>query len=342
VHQTSDEDIYVAVAIVTYRCAELTIACLRSIETERSKPGIRVRVIVVDNASGDAPSIFSAIEAHGWNSWVTLIEAPKNGGFAYGNNVAFRQASGDFLPRYLYMLNPDTELRPGAIVSLVHFLEAHPEIGIVGSSFETQDGSNWPFAFRFPSILGELEHGLQLKAASRLLSRWVVGKAMSPVAQPADWLSGASVMMRRTVFEGIGGLDENYFLYFEETDFCFRAKRAGFATWYVPESRVMHILGQSTQVTEQAASPKRLPTYWFESRRRYFLKNYGLWYAIAADAAAFLAHTFGLLKRLLQGRNNRTVPHYMRDLLRHSAVWPRNRFQPYETTFSRTPDTRCG
>lgn len=322
---SGDGSIDVAIAIVTYRCADLTIACLRSIDMERSTSAIRLRVIVVDNASGDAPSILSAIEAHGWASWVTLIEAPRNGGFAYGNNLAFHHANGHHPPRYFYMLNPDTELRPGAVGSLVDFLEAHPEVGIVGSSFETQDGRDWPFAFRFPSILGEVEHGVQFKAATWLLDRWVSGRTMTPKAQPTDWVSGASLMMRREVFEAIGGLDENYFLYFEETDFCFRAKRAGFATWYVPASRVMHILGQSTQATGQAASPKRQPTYWFESRRHYFLKNHGLGYAIAADAAALMAHTFGLLKRLVQGRHNRTVPHYLRDLCRHSAIWRRNR-----------------
>ena len=79
----------------------------------------------------------------------------------------------------------------------------------------------------------------------------------------------------RGLFSAIGGLDENYFLYFEETDFCLRARKAGFATWYVPQSRVMHIAGQSTKVTEVSDTPKRLPGYWFESRRRYYAVTFG-------------------------------------------------------------------
>lgn len=318
-------EIDVAIAIVSYRSAALTIDCLRSIDVERSTPGVSIRVIVVDNASGDAPAIAEAIQKNLWSSWVTLVQAPRNGGFAYGNNLAFRIAQDDGRPDYFHLLNPDTLVRKGAIGSLVRFLEAHPDVGIVGSSFENLDGSDWPIAFRFPSILSELESGLQLGVASRILRRWVVAVEMSFEPQPVDWLPGASMMVRRSVFETIGGFDEAYFLYFEETDFCFRAKKAGFPTWYVPESRVMHIVGQSTKVTERNVALKRFPSYWFESRRRYFIASYGTARAMAADIVAMLAHAVGHLKRIAQGRTNRGVPHFLRDLACHSALWPRNR-----------------
>jgi GT2 family glycosyltransferase len=226
------------------------------------------------------------------------------------------------------MLNPDTRVHEGAIGALVRFLEAHPEVGIAGSRFENLDGSDWPMAFRFPSLLGELATGLQLGLATRVLQPWVVAKHMSPVPQPIDWVAGASMMIRRAVLDSIGGLDENYFLYFEETDFCFRAERAGFSTWYVPESRVMHIAGQSTKLTERNAAPKRLPVYWFESRRRYFASTHGLRYAMAVDVVALLAHGLGSLKRIVQRRSDRGVPHFLRDLAKHSALWPRNRKLP--------------
>ena len=318
-------DIDVAVAIVTYRSADLTIDCLRSVAAERLTPGLRIRVIVVDNASNDAPLIAKAIESNGWSSWVMLVEAPTNGGFAYGNNVAFRRAYDDGAPAYLHMLNPDTLVRKGAIGTLVRFLEMHPDVGIAGSSFENRNGSNWPIAFRFPSILSELEEGLQLGIITHLFQPWVVARRMSPVPQPIDWVAGASMMIRRAVIDAIGGFDENYFLYFEETDFCLRAKKAGFPTWYVPESRVMHIAGQSTKVTERNAVPKRLPAYWFESRRRYFSANHGGRYAMGADVVALLAHGLGALKRIVQRRTDREIPHFLADLMQHSALWSRNR-----------------
>jgi len=321
-------DIDVAVVIVTYKTADLTIDCLRSVAAERLTPRIPIRAIVVDNASDDASSISRAIEANGWSSWVTLVIAPRNGGFAYGNNVGFQRAYEDGPPAYVHLLNPDTVVRRGAISALVHFLEAHPDAGIAGSSFENLDGSDWPIAFRFPSILSELDAGLDLGVATRLLQRWVVAKHMSPVAQPIDWVPGASMMIRRAVLDSIGGLDENYFLYYEETDFCFRARKAGFSTWYVPESRVMHIAGQSTRITERNGTPKRLPAYWFESRRRYFAATHGLQYAMAVDLVALLAHGLGALKRIAQRRTDRGVPCFLQDLAKHSALRPKNRVLP--------------
>jgi GT2 family glycosyltransferase len=317
-------DVEVVVAIVNYRTANLTIDCLRSIEVERSTPGVHIRVVVVDNASGDAPLIARAIEANAW-SWAALVEAPENGGFAYGNNLAFQRSYDDGAPDYLHMLNPDTLVRRGAIVALVRFLEAHPDVGIAGSSFENIDGSDWPMAFCFPTLLSEIDTGLGFGLATRVLQSWVVARRMTPVAQPIDWVSGASMMIRRSVIDSIGGLDENYFLYFEETDFCFRAKKAGFATWYVPESRIMHIFCQSTKIMERNAAPKRLPNYWFESRRRYFAVTYGLRYAMAVDVVALLAHGIGLLKLAVQRRTERAVPHYLRDLVKFSTLRPKNR-----------------
>jgi N-acetylglucosaminyl-diphospho-decaprenol L-rhamnosyltransferase len=318
-------DVDVAIAIVTYRSANLTIDCLSSIEAERSTPGVNIRAIVVDNASGDAKLVAKAIDQHGWWSWVTLITAPKNGGFAYGNNLALQRAYADGPPKYIHMLNPDTVVRKGAIGELVRFLEAHPDIGIAGSSFENLDGSEWPKAFRFPSLLSEFEEGLQFGLASRVLRRWVVPQLMSPVTQPIDWVVAASMMIRWNVLDRIGGFDDNYFLYFEETDFCFRAKKAGLSTWYVPASRVMHIGGQITNVSNPKEVPERLPAYWFQSRRRYFAANHGVAYAMIADVVALLAHGLGSLKRMAQGRRNQGVPRFLADLLRHSVLWPRNR-----------------
>jgi N-acetylglucosaminyl-diphospho-decaprenol L-rhamnosyltransferase len=315
----------VAVTIVTYRSARLTIDCLHSIAAERSLSVLDIRAIVVDNASGDAPSIAAAIAENGWWSWVTLVTAPKNGGFAYGNNVALQHACAQGPPRYLHMLNPDTIVRKGAIGALFRFLETHREVGIAGSGLENPDGSQWQFAFRFPSVLSELEEGLRFWLTSRWLRRWAVAWPMTSMAQAVDWVSGASMMIRWSVIDQIGGFDENYFLYFEETDFCLRARKAGFSTWYVPESRVMHIAGQSTNVTAPKAALERLPAYWFASRRRYFAINHGMRYAMITDAVAALAHGLGFLKRVALGRRHQGIPHFVTDLLQHSILRPGNR-----------------
>ena len=315
----------VAAVIVTYRSAALTLDCLRSLQLERLHPAYQLNVVVVDNGSGDYPAIAEAVAREGWGDWVSLVEAPRNGGFAYGNNVGFAHAARLWNPDYLHMLNPDTRVKPGAVCALLAFLEHNPVVGIAGSSFENGDGSDWPIAFRFPGALSELESGLRLGLVSRLLRRWVVPQVMAPRSQQIDWCAGASMMLRRTMLEQIGGLDERFFLYYEETEFCWRARQAGFQTWYVPSSRVVHIAGQSTGLTERGAAPKRLPDYLFESRRRYFLLTLGLQKACVTDLLALLAGALGKAKLVLQCRRHEIVPGYLSSIWRHSVLRRRNR-----------------
>jgi GT2 family glycosyltransferase len=316
----------VAVVIVTYKSAGPTIEALKSLATERTTPYLSIRAIVVDNASGDSPEITQAIEDHEWSAWVTLVLAPKNGGFAYGNNLGIGRAYASGTPSYLYLLNPDTLVRPGAVGSLVRFLESHPAVGIAGSSFETHEGKDWPIAFRFPGLISEIVRGLEFGIVTKLLEPWATIRRMGKSSEPVDWVSGAAVMIRPALLAAVGGLDENYFLFFEETDFCRRARAAGFQTWYVPDSRVMHVGGHSTMLSERAV--RRLPDYWFESRRRYFVVTYGLMRAIMIDIVAVLAHSLGSLKRIAQRRRDAAVPHFIRDFIHHSVIWRRNRSIP--------------
>jgi GT2 family glycosyltransferase len=314
----------VVVAIVSYKSADLTVCCLQSVCVERQAAEFPISVIVVDNASGDFAEVARAIEANSWTSWVTLIEAPHNGGFGYGNNIAIRRAFESGSPEFIHFLNPDTEVRPGAIIALADFLEHHASIGIVGSSFEQSDGSDWPIAFQFPSLWSELCQGLDIGIVSRLFKRWLVPRQMARVAQRTDWVSGASMMVRTAVFARIGGFDEGFFLYFEETEFSHRALRAGFSTWYVPASRVMHVMGYTTKVTSVATHSRRFPGYWFESRRRYFVLTHGNTRAKLIDIVAIGASWVGWLKRALLNQRHRVVPYWTRDLWQHSILRRRN------------------
>jgi N-acetylglucosaminyl-diphospho-decaprenol L-rhamnosyltransferase len=311
--------------IVSYKSAALTVECLKSLslERERSLPGLRC--VVIDNASGDHPTIAAAMEACQWTDWIRLIEAPRNGGFAYGNNLALREIAPFEDVDYVFLINPDARAHPGSIAALANFLQATPAAGIAGGAFENADGSDWPFAFNFPTLLSELEGGLQLGVVTRLLHRHRVPIRMDHEARRVDWISGAAMMIRRDVFERIGGFDEGFFLYFEETEFCFRAKRAGFEVWWIPQSRVTHIGGQSTDIGSHHSRPKRLPAYWYESRRRYFHVTHGLTYAMATDSVALAAGVFGLLKRICTSRFSHGVPRWLRDLYAHSLLRRRNR-----------------
>ncbi len=312
----------VCVVIVNYRTASLAVSCVRSLE-EAAALDPALRVVVVDNDSQDESFEFieAALQSEGLSRFAMCVPAPRNGGYAYGNNLVVREGlSADTPPRYFWLLNPDCEARPGAAEALKDFLDQHPDVGIAGSCLLEPDGSAWATAFRFPSVLGELDSGVRLGVLSRLLSRWVVAMKMGDEPARVDWLPGASMMVRREVFSQIGLMDEEYFLYYEETDFCLRAFRAGFSCWYVPESRVMHIAGQSTGVTSRTATPKRRPQYVFDSRHRYFVKNHGLGYAILADLAWTSGFATWRLRRLLQGREDQDPPSLLVDSLRNHAL----------------------
>lgn len=313
----------VLIVIVNYRTAQLVVECLRSLSPEiAAHPG--VRVAVVDNASGDDSLriIGEAIAREHWQDWATLMPSPTNGGYAYGNNYAIRPAlQSETPPDYYWLLNPDTKVYPGALQSLLTFMQDRPKVGICGSSFEEANGEPWKMTFRFPSILGELEGGLRLGIATKLLARWSVARWMDDEPAAVDWLPGASMMIRRQVFDSIGLMDEGYFLYFEETDFCLQAHRAGWECWYVPESRVMHIAGQSTGVTVRTDQPKRLPQYWFDSRRRYFVKNHGRFYTAIADFIWMVAFLLWRGRRLIQRKPDTDPPQMLKDFLRNSAIF---------------------
>ena len=318
-----DQATTLLVVVLNYKTAALTIDCLHSLcEEIRAIPGSHVAV--TDNASGDdsAEKIAFAISTNRWHDWVTLMPLERNGGFAFGNNAAIRPvlASNTSCP-YVLLLNPDTVIRPGAIKSLLAFMNDRPDVGIAGSRLEDLDTTAQQSAFRFPNVLGELEFGLRLGLMSKLLERWAVVPQVADSPHQTDWVAGASMMIRREVFESIGLLDENYFMYFEEVDFCLRAHRAGWTCWYVPQSHVVHFVGQSSGVTDTKRPPKRMPTYWFDSRRRYFLKNHGWLYALLADAAWLAGFTLWRWRRAIQRKPDTDPPKIWSDFLLNSVFF---------------------
>ena len=311
----------VLVVIVSYRTAGLVVNGLAALRGEASADS-RLRVVVVDNTCGeDEAEIQAAIDARGFGSWAMLLISDRNGGYGYGNNLAVREGlRAPRPPELFWMLNPDAEARPGSVKALRDFMATDERIGIAGSALLNDDESVWGYAFRFPSVWSELESGARLGLLTRLLDHHVVPMKMGDQPQEVDWLPGASMMVRREVFASIGLFDEGYFLYHEETDLCLQAQKAGFTCWYVPASRVMHIAGVSTGVTARGVAPKRRPTYVFDSRSRYFVKNHGWVYAVLADLAWSAGFVSWRVRRRIQRRPDRDPPHLLWDSLRNSTL----------------------
>ena len=323
-HANTETGPSVLIVIVNYRCAALTIDCLASLEAEAAtRSGLAV--VVVDNASedGSAGAITAAIGGRDWSSWASALALTENGGFARGNNAAIVPALASAGPPwYVLLLNPDTVIRPGAVWSLVDFMDRQPGVGIAGSRLEDPDGTPQNSAFRFPSVLGEVESGMRFGPVSRALRGRLVAPPAPERAAPTDWVAGASMIVRREVFSAIGPMDDGYFLYYEEVDFCLRALKAGWPCWYVPESRVVHLVGQSTGVTDLAATRRRMPGYWFLARRRYFLKNHGRAKTLLADLAWAVAYASYRARRALQGKPDRDPEGLLWDFVRHNFLSP--------------------
>ena len=286
------------IVIVNYKTADLVTQCLASINKQNNALN-GGKVIVVDNNSQDesVEKLSQYVQNNHFNTWVDILPMSRNGGFAYGCNAGIKHAlTLDNRAGYVMLLNPDTLVRPNAIASLSSFMDANPHVGIAGSQIENSEGGIENSAHRFHCLMGEFLEGARLDLLSRLFSRYETTPALKASHFQCDWVSGASMMMRRQLIQDIGLLDEKFFLYFEEVDFFYRAAKAGWQTWYVPAAKVMHIEGAATGIK----SAKRRPQYWYDSRRRYFIKHHGVLNLVCADILWSLGRLSYVFRRLIK------------------------------------------
>lgn len=250
-----------------------------------------VEVWVVDNASADG----SAEMVRARFSQVELIESGGNLGFTAGNNLALRRCKG----RYVLLLNPDTRVAPDALAVLLHYMEAHPETGVVGPQLRYGDGTLQSSRRRFPTLAMALME-------STLLEQWFPGNRWarayhlddrSPeMEQEVDWLTGACLLVRAEVLRSVGLLDERFFMYSEELDWCRRIAAAGWRIVYLPQAVVMHYEGRSSS---QVAARRQF--HFDSSKVLYFRLHHG---RLPAE----------LLRLFLLGT-------YMIQLVREAAKW---------------------
>ena len=272
----------IGVVIVSYNTRELLRGCLASLRG-CSRP---LRTVVVDNASQDG----SAALVRGQFPEVELLALDRNLGFAGATNHGIRAGLGisepglaladphsdprHAHPELVLLLNPDTVVYPGAIETLAAFLELHPRVGAVGPRLLNPDGTLQAAAFRFPTLLmtlldlfppGEVLPG-------RLYNSWWHGRYPQERQErpfPIDHPLGACILTRRAVLEQVGLLDEGFFMYAEEVDWCYRVRRAGWAIWQQPAAQVTHVGGASTSQFRA-----RMQIALYASRLRFFRKHY--------------------------------------------------------------------
>ncbi|MCA9197685.1 MAG: glycosyltransferase family 2 protein [Planctomycetales bacterium] len=293
---------FVLVVIVNYRTPHDACNTLASIAPEIEKLP-NMRVVVADNASGDdsVSQVQQTIEANQW-VWATVMPLNKNGGFAAGNNAVVRHDLAQNLPfDYVLLLNPDTIVKSHAVLDLVEYLDANPSVGIAGANVSLMDQSPHTAARRLPSPVSEFTSQTRLGIICNALKRFDVSVPIEDSDEvECQWVCGAAMMVRREVFEKIGLMDEGYFLYFEEVDFCWRAIEAGFRVVVVPDSHIVHLEGAATGINQ---TKQRRGQYWYNSRRRFLLKRYGIAGLLAADVAFVCGRLIGGLNDLLHLRS---------------------------------------
>jgi N-acetylglucosaminyl-diphospho-decaprenol L-rhamnosyltransferase len=261
-----------SVVVVTYNGRELALATLRSALANTGR--IAVEWLVTDNGSGDGTPEAIAREL----PQVTVVR-DENRGFAHGNNVALRQARG----RYVLLLNPDIEIERGTLEELVGALDARPEVGAASAIQRGSAGELLPSIRRYPTPLRNLCEALfgERVPALRTFQERDLGLDSYLTERDADWLCGAFLIARRDAVEDAGLLDERFFLYSEETDWCLRIRRAGWQIRHLPVMEVTHHEGPVTpaRVAEEC-----------RSRVLYARKHFGRGGALAIHAALVLKH----------------------------------------------------
>jgi N-acetylglucosaminyl-diphospho-decaprenol L-rhamnosyltransferase len=256
-----------SIAIVSWNVRDLLRRCLRSILADLQT--CKLELIVVDNASTDGSAAMVRDEFPD----VHLVASERNLGYPGGNNAGLRLAEG----RYVMILNPDAEVYPGALAALVAYADAHPDVGVVGPQLLNPDGSVQSSRRRFPTFATALFEStwLQALAPRRLLERYYMLDQPDDTTLDVDWVDGAALMARREAVEQVGLLDEGFFMYSEELDWCRRFRQAGWRVVYLPAAQIVHHRGKSS---DQVVAARHI--HFQTSKVRYFRKHHG---ALAAE-----------------------------------------------------------
>lgn len=291
-----------AVIIVSWQVHDMLDRCLSSLKADIKRTGVIASIWVVDNASTDG----SAAMVRDKYPKVRLLEPGENLGFVRANNLALAQLEREGMPEFVWLLNPDTEVLPRALGTMLDFLHSHPRAGLIGPQLLNSDGSLQPGAFRFPGIMQPLFDLGLLPARfyeTRINGRYPAENYANTLPFRVDHPLGAAMLARREAIQTIGPLDEQFFMYCEEIDWAWRMHANDWEVWLVPTAKVLHHGGASSGQARPAAT-----AHLWESRARLYRKHHSP--LPRALVRALVRHSF--TRKLAQAESEEWADAYRR------------------------------
>lgn len=254
-----------SISIVNWNTKDLLRGCLKSIYENTHK--IDFEIFVVDNASSDGSAEMVEEEF----PQVKLIKNNKNLGFAKANNKALKETTG----KYILLLNPDTVILGGALDIMVEFMEEHKDIGALGPKLINRDGTLQPSCRSFPTLATAFFENTfldRLFPRNRIIGRYKMGYWDHDNIREVDQPIGACLMVKQEAINQIGLLDEQFYMYYEEVDLCYRMKKIGWRIYFLPQAQVIHYGGQSSAVANLQILVERQRSM-YNFYRKHYQKN---------------------------------------------------------------------
>jgi len=283
--ETSQPD--VTVSIVSYNTCDPLRNCLASLQARRDEAEVSLEVVVADNSSTDD----SVAMVRTQFPWVRVVETGGNIGYGRANNAGLADAVG----RYFFVLNSDTIVQPGALKVMRDFMDENPPVGCVGAQLVLSDGSTQTSCARDPGLLAvfwEQTYFDRLFPNNKITGNYLMTDWDYKDRREVEQVCGACLFVRREAYRQIEGFDPAYFMYFEDTDFCIRLRRAGWKIYFVPEARIDHLLGASSKGWQSRA---RTISAYNKSRYYYFNRYYGRLRGLTLKLIVLLGATLRLL-----------------------------------------------
>lgn len=301
------EKLRLLVVIINYKTPQLVCQAVQSVVPQLNSETDKICIVDNDSHDGSVEILQQFISTYDFQSLVKIIASPFNCGFSAGNNIGFQAEKAD----YYLLLNSDAFVRDNAIKLLLLTAKLNPKVGLIGPRLEWPDGSQQVSCFYNLTPVNSFLHSAKTGFLTRLFKFFSVNEVAISIerhnAVKPDWISFACVLLRAEMVNDVGLMDEGYFMYREDNDYCRRVVALGWQLKYEDKARVVHLNnGDSNQ-----SLVRRLPDYYFKSRSRYFLKYYGRKGLFLANLSWALGRIISLARESVE----RKTPVF------HSRMW---------------------